>query len=74
MEQSVRQSDKHTNRDTNLLSVVVGLENVADGSAVTSPTGRLQNETEEPLVVLMGGTVDHTGERELEDRGGQTRG
>ena len=65
------------NRGEDLLSIVVGLKDVADGSAVTPPASgrRLQNETKQPLVVLMGRTLDHTGERELrEERGGGHKG
>lgn len=65
---AIRQRDKQMNRQTNLLSVVVGLEDIADGSAVTSPPRWLQNDTKQPLVVLMGRTLNHTGERELEEK------
>lgn len=58
-------------RTHHLLSVVVGLEDVADDSAAR----RLQNETKQPLVVLVRRTLKHSGERELQrDRGAeQTR-
>lgn len=53
MKQRVSETKPRKHKETNLLSVVVGLEYVADGSAVTSAT-RLQNEPKQPLVVLMG--------------------
>lgn len=55
-------------RTRHLLSVVVGLKDVADGSAAR----RLQDEPEQPLVVLMRRTLKHSGERELQqDRGAE---
>lgn len=47
---SYRPTGEHTD---DLLSIVVGFEDVADGSAVAPPACRLQNETKQPLVVLM---------------------
>lgn len=64
------------NRKKDLLAVVVGLEDVADDSAVAPPgrRRRLQDETKQPLVVLVGRTLDHAGQRELRrDRGHQQR-
>lgn len=57
------QTDKRTH---NLLSIVVGFKDVAHGSAVAPPACRLQNKTKQPLVVLMGQTLHHSGERELQ--------
>lgn len=48
-------------KQTNLLSVVVGLKDVADGPAVAPATHRLQDETEQSLVVLMRRTLEHGG-------------
>ena len=56
-------------RQDNLLSIVVGLEDVADGSAVGPPANRVQNKTKQPLVVLMGRALNHAGERELQQEG-----
>ncbi len=66
---TVRPADEHTD---DLLSIVVGLKDVADGPAVTSPACRMQDETKQPLVVLMRRTLNHNGERKLqEERWGQ---
>lgn len=59
------QWDGRRDRGTHFLSVVVGLKDVADGSAVALPARRLQDETEQPAVVLVGRTLNHTGEGEL---------
>lgn len=50
-----------------LLSIVIRLKNVADGdrTSVSSPTGRMQHEAEQALVLLMRCTHHHTGQREL---------
>ena len=66
--EAARRTDEN---QANLLSVVVGLKDVADESAVTAPACWLQNETKQPLVVLMRRTLKHSGEGELQkERGG----
>lgn len=67
--QTVRPTDGNTH---DLLAIVVGLEDVADGSAVTPPACWLQDETKQPLVVLMGRALEHGGERELQREREQT--
>lgn len=68
--ETARLTHDHTD---DLLSIVVGLKDVADGSAVAPPARRrLQDETKQPLVVLVRRTLNHGGERKLreESRGG----
>lgn len=59
------------NAGTHLLSVVVGLEDVADGPAVAATAQRLQDEAKQPLVFLMRRTLEHRGEGELPQQDGR---
>ena len=56
-----------------LLSIIVGLKDVADSPAAAGLL-RVQQEPQQPLIVLMRRTLEHTLEGELDERRGEVRG